>query len=283
MSKIRLTIYELQTEVTEPWMVVKEDRLIESAVEFRQGPKEVLEGPIRIDMLLSDSDEVEGLITYLQKLQGKLPLSEKKTRSSIKPTQPLAQDSIKQLLYQVFDKNKDQESLIENLRQLNFVFVTTDHLKDIAQKNEWPLNFKSKQKVDKDGNKLKGRVILHQDYQWMLRILKVAKTPANDKYDPQVFFGIKLIGDKYPKVLIYELGEYKETKELHWKDAAEVQFKVKEKFYKFPEPMSYEERAKWRAEDRKVLFGDNYEGSAFYHKWKQYVTILKPQVKKKRR
>lgn len=275
MAKIRLTTYELQTEVTEHWMVVKDDRLIEASVEFRNGPKETLGGPIRIDMLLSSAEETNGLITYLQQLQGKLPITEKKTRSSIKTTQPLAEDSIKQLLYQVFDQNKYQEDLVDKLRQLNFVFVTTDHLEDICKKHEWPFKRKKSKKTGKR---------LHGDYQWMVRVLKLAKNPINDKIDPQIFFGIKLIGDKYPKVLIYLSGIYKETKELHWKDAVEVQFKVKEKFYKFPEPMTYEERAKWRVEDRKVLFGDGtYEGSAFYHRWKPYIDILKPQRKKKRK
>ncbi len=278
MSKIRITTYHPHDGT------VMDDRLIDQALEFRIGPKEVHEGPLRIDALFDNQDEVQGLITYLQQLQGKLPLSEKKQRSLTSKTQPLAQDSVKQLLFQVFDKCRTQEALITELRGLNFAFVTTEHLKDIAEKNEWHLKFKKKPKVDKNGNPLKGSKILHQDYQWMLRVLKLAKNPASDKYDPQIIFGFKLIGDKYPKVLIYELGEYKETRELHWEKGEEVQFKVKEKFYKFPEPMSYEERAKWRAEDRKVLFGtDGYEGSAFYHKWKQYIHILKPQRKKKRR
>lgn len=296
MSKIRITLFEVDTadgdQPNASGLIITEDRLVEQKLEFKNGPDKAHDGPIRIDTLLEDKNSAEFLIIYLQQLIGNLPISEKeKTRSSkqLNSLQPLATDSIQQLISDAFIKCKDQESLIDYLRGLNFAFFTYDHLKDICEKNEWPFKLKKKQidvpKSDK-GYRIK---TLHGDYQFMARVMKLAKNPMNDKIDPQIFFGFKLIGEKRPKVLIYQLGKYVDTKELHWKEGEEVQFKVKEKFYKFPEPMTYKERANWRTEDRKVLFDPNkgtdqaYEPSKFYLRWKDYVIILKPQRTKKKR
>lgn len=288
MSKIRITLFNTVTDKANTGLDIIEDRLVGTNIEFAQGPSKEHKGPIRIDTLLDSSEEAEKLIVYLQKLIGQLPITSKERKQTLKLNKPLEADSIKTLIQEAFTKNKNQEDLIDYLRGLNFAFLTYDHLKDICEANEWPFVLKKTTVVNHGMGKAKKKTI-HKDYQFMVRILKLAKNPANDKIDPQIFFGFKLIGDKRPKVLIYELGIYKDTKELHWKEGAEIGFKVKEKFYKFPEPMSYLERSKWRSENRKLVFDAHkgtdkaYTPSAFYEKWKPYVTILRDQRPKKKK
>lgn len=277
MGKLRITRYN-------PDNTIYEDRLIDSKLEFYNGPDTVHYGPLRIDALLQNTEECEGLINYLKQLIGQLPISKKEQKQRTSTTKPLEADSIQTLIAEAFEKCKTQEALIEYLRGLNFTFLTYDHLKDICDHNEWP--FKLKKKKYLGHNNIEKTKYLHKDYQFMVRVLKLAKNPQLDKIDPQIFFGFKLIGEKRPKVLIYELGIYKDTKELHWKEETEIGYKVKEKFYKFPEPMSYIERSKWRGEDRRIVFDQHkgtdkqYKPSDFYTKWKPWVVILKDQRKK---
>lgn len=265
MSKLRITLFNNESPFSES------DRLVESAIEFRNGPKEVHNGPIRIETLLENADDAQGLIDYLSQLTGRLPISEKALKSTIrksKSSTTLAQDSVDKLLEDIKKKNKDQETLIDYLRSLNFVFVTSDHLKDIFQHNNWDLNFKTEK---------------HERYQFLIRILKLAKDPKNDKYDNQIMFAVKIVGDKYPRVHIYQQGQYTDTLEVHWAEGKEVQFKVKAKFYKFPVPMSYDERHKWRNEDRRRHDDpENFEPTKFFLRWEPHITKLKPLQDKKK-
>ena len=269
MSKIRISLYEPNSPIP------TSDRLVENNLEFLNGPKEKWDGPIGISIVLENKQEAEGLITYLQQLALDLPISEKAkktTERKIQSTSLLEQEPLQELLNHAFLKNKNQEDLIQYLRNLNFVFITQDHLKDINDKQGTPWELK---RITKP--KVKGFKTPHENWQFMVRQLKLAKDPKNDKYDTQLALGIKLVGNRFPKVHIYLYGKYSETKELHWANAKEINFKVKQKFYKFNEAMTYEDRAKWRLEDRKMQAEPGLEPSKFYLRWKDYVTILKPQ------
>lgn len=294
MGKIRVTLFNPSTwkiadgkDTSLYGLVVKEDRLVEAETLFRAGATETHSGPIRIDYLMENEDDVAGLIVYLQQLMGQLPTSPKQERKTkTKDNMPLEKDAVETLVEEAFEKCKTQNELIEYLRGLNFVFFTHENLKDITEKNGWSFKLKTSlntYRVDDKGKKhpTKGIKRFHTDYQWMARLLKQAKNPINDKIDPQIFFGIKVIGDLIDKVQVYISGSYDKTKRLEW-DETKVNFKKPEKFYKFPEPMTYKERSNWRAEDRKVHNDPNYVPSKFYERWKEYITILKPlKVKKK--
>ena len=280
MGKIRITLFEgLQAVVDGDQMaLIKEDRLVESGLEFMNGPKDKHDGPIRIDFTMEHRDEVEGLVKYLSQLALDLPLSEKAKKTYERKTTPnalLEKEPIMQLIEDAFHKNKTQEKLVDYLKGLNFVFLTEEHLKEHFEANKFPWNLKKL--------KEKKKVHPHSKYQYMVRLLRLAKDPAKDKYDPQIAFGIKLIGDRVGKVIIYLFGKYHKTVEIHWEDAKEINFKVKEKFYKFPEAMIYLDRHKWRLEDRKLLNNPELTPSGFYERWKPFVTILKPQRAKEKK
>lgn len=273
MPKIRVTLFNQPRKYTpegyeesSDLLVIKEDRLVEADTFFAAGVSETHDGPIRVDFLMENNSDAANLIVYLEKLMGKLPLNPKYERKTkTKENMPLERDAVEVLVEEAFEKCKTQNQLIEYLRGLNFVFLTYDYLKDICEKNKW--GFETKKKA-------------HQEYQWMARLLKQAKIPLNDKYDPQIYFGIKVVGELVEKVQIYISGSYEKTKALEWDDTI-VKFKKPEKFYKFPEPMSYKERATWRIEDRKLLNNPEYIPSKAYTRWKEFVTILKPLKLKK--
>lgn len=257
MSKIRITLYDKETKD------ISSDRLVESALEFNNGPKEKHDGPIRVDMLLEGKDQVDALIHYLGQLASDLPLESKPTKRTYNKTTALADDQKMDLL-EIVKKAKSIEDAIQKLRDTNYAFLAYEHLEQICQKNGWDF------KVDEK----------HQKYQFMCRVLRLAKDPKNDQIDISLVFAIKIVGTRFDKILVYEGGKLTHTLKTKWEERKEIGFKVKEKFFKFPEPMSYEERAKWRTEDRKVLNakekGTEYTPSAFYTRWLPYITRLKP-------
>lgn len=257
MSKIRITLLDKKTrEITG-------DRLVESGLEFTNGPKEKHNGPIRIDMMLEDKSEVEGLIHYLQQLALDLPLESKPTKRTYNKTTNLAAEQKMDLL-EIIKNAKTIEDAIQKLRDTNYAFLAYEHLEQICQKNGWPFEVSEK----------------HQKYQFMCRVLRLAKDPKNDQIDISLVFAIKIVGNRFDKILVYEGGKLTHTLKTKWAERKEIGFKVKEKFFKFPEPMSYDERAKWRAEDRKLLIakekGQELEPTSFYSRWLPYITRLKP-------
>jgi hypothetical protein len=249
--KIRITQYGVEGLI---------DRLVESETEFKHGPDKTFFGPVRIDFLAENQIDMQGLIEYLQRLTGQLPIEEKQKKLPKDKNKPLNVDAAQQLVEDAFLKCKTQEELVDYLRELNFTFIDRESLEDWAHANDFTIEIDPK----------------HKKYQFMIRTLRLAKNPAKDKHDLQVFFGIKFVGKKFPKVRIYEMGKFTKTVKLKWgKD--QVNFKPKVKLYKFPEPMSYDERNKWRGEHRRVANDPSYEPSVFYTKWYPFVTFLKPE------
>lgn len=262
MSKIRITLYDKKTKEVEA------DRLVESKTEFSMGPKEKHDGPIEISIRLNNRQQTEGLVAYLSKLALDMPLEEKTTTTGTRKynkTTNLAEDQKMDLLH-IVKKQKNIESIISTLRETNFAFVHYEHLKDICEKNGWEFNLKT----DK-----------HESYQFMVRMLSIAKDPKNDKIDPSLIFAIKIVGNRFNKVHVYAGGSFQETiKDIHWAESKEIGFKVKEKFFKFPPTMTYEERSRWRLEDRKLADakakGKEMEPSSFHSRWTPFITRLKP-------
>lgn len=260
-DKIRITLFS-KNNLANP----ESDRLVTFSTEMNAGPKGEHNGPIRLEAMMENQDEVEQMINYLKQLSGKLPIQEKPSR--VARTKSSETDSMQKIIDTALDKRTIDE-MVKYLRDMNFAFVTVDHLAEICKKNDWEFKLKNEK---------------HEKLQFMVRVLKLAKDPKNDKIDPTVFFGIKLIGKRFNKVHVYVSGQYSSSVNVAWESLKEMNFKVKEKFYKFPEPMSYEERSNWRKEDRKVITSNGeYEGSKFYQKWKPFVTILKPLKIKKRK
>lgn len=255
MAKLRITLFG------PGWNGLISDRLVEQDLELTNGPKDKHDGPIRLEANLESQDDVNGLIEYLRKLIGDLPISpraEKKLQPK-KTATLMGIEPLNDLLHTATNKYKTQEAMIEYLRSLQFVFVSYQGLVDIHEENNYPLKLKEK----------------HQGYQFMLRRTKFAKNPKHDKYDGQLVFAIKIIGDRVMKFQVYMFGKYKETINMDWADTKNFNFKKVDKVYKFPDMMDYVERLRWRQEHRKVQADEKYEASKFYNKWAPHIKINK--------
>lgn len=241
------------------------DRLVEQKTEFNLGPKTAHNGPMTIEVNLVSQEDVDGLITYIKKLKGELPIakSDKPKTTTAKQLDKMLSDKepLLDLLKTLKAKAKNQEHLIEMLREYNFRFMATDVIKDYFEEKGF-LKIKEK----------------HEKYQWMARLVKEAKEPANDKYDFRLTFGIRFMGEVVDKVQIYWYSEYQETWKLAWKQKEDINFKKVEKVLMFPEFLDYADRKKWRTEHRKIeraaAAGTPVEPSPFYTKWKPYVQGL---------
>lgn len=164
-------------------------------------------------------------------------------------------------------KCKTQEQVIDSLRDYKFKFISGDIIQDMATFDEnIGKQIKLRQK-DLDGQ-----------FQYMVRLIKEAKEPMNDKYDFRLVFAIKIVGERVDKIVIYLWGEYSEFIKIPWADKKKVNFKKVEKIYVFPDFMDYTDRKKWRTEHRKYLIAtdngknpDKFELSKFYLKFSPYI------------
>jgi hypothetical protein len=231
------------------------DRLVSQDLEFNTGPKEPHDGPIRIELSLFTAEDVSKSVTYLQKLSGQLPIEVKELKKrGRKPLGEVEIDSDDRLQVLTFIQGlTNQDQVILELTKLGFKFMTLDLFEAMGYKEgrELPEGMES------------GK------YQLMLKCLKQAKDPKNDKYDPELIFGIKLLGDKTNRILTYLQGESDRIK-LNWDKPESFDFK-KTAMMKFPEYMTLEEREKWRREHRLYKLDPEKEKSKFYSRWAPFI------------
>lgn len=239
------------------------DRLVEQATEFRVGPKNNHKGAIGLEVYLKNQTDIDSVLKYLKQLKGDLPI-EVSAKSSKKTAQKLEtmlseKEPLKDLLKTAINKCKTQEKLFEFLHEYGFTFLTSDILEH----------------VDKQMFNLKEK---HVKYQFLVRMVKQAKDPKNDKYDYRLVFGMKIVGKKVDRVKVYLWGKYDKTIEIPWADRNDINFKKVVKLLSFPDWMDYDERKRWRAEHRKwennVAKNPDYIPSIFYTKRKPYIKGL---------
>lgn len=241
------------------------DRLVEQSTEMRMGPKEVHKGPMNLEFNLQTQEDVDQLVEYIQKLKGELPIQapgEKKPKAKKIDAMLSEKEPLEDLLRQAKAKAKTQEKLIEFLREFNFRFVATDVVLDNAVDHPDQLTLKDN----------------HHGYQWMVRLVKEAKDPANDKYDWRLVFGIKFLGETVEKVQVYLWGKYEKTWTVPWEQPKKINFKRVEKVYSFPEFMDYADRKRWRKENRQRIAAEEKglpmpEATKFFEKWTPYVKV----------
>lgn len=233
------------------------DRLVEQLTELRMGPKESHNGPLTLEFNLTSQEDVEGMVEYIKKLKGELPITTspvKKSTQAKKIDEMLSdKEPLLDLLKTVKAKCKTQEKLISELREYGFKFVAADVIQDYASPEMITLKEK------------------HLDYQFMVRLVKQAKDPANDRWDYRLVFGIKFMGPKVSKVQVYLWGKWEEVLKIDWEKEEDINFKKVETMYSFPEWMDYTERKKWRLENRKLENNQDLEPSKFYLKCKPYI------------
>jgi hypothetical protein len=219
------------------------DRLVSQDTELNLGPKQKHNGPLKLEMSLFEQEDVDKVIVYLKKLVKDLPLEkkEKKVKAS-----EVSNEDREALMSDVINEATDQEFLIKILRDKGFRFLTLDHMED--------LNIKLKLR-DKD-----------KDCQFMFLRLKEAKIAANDKYDPQLAFGIKIIGDKINRVVTYLYGDFSHSFRLEWPAKTKVSFQ-KMDIIKFPHYMKSDERLRFRNELKILRTIPEKSPSKFFARW----------------
>jgi hypothetical protein len=231
--------------------------LVEQATELRMGPKEPHQGPYTLEFNLVSQEDVEGMVEYIKKLKGDLPIttSTTKVKTKDKKIDEMLSDKepLLDLLKTLKAKCKTQEKLISELREYGFKFVAADVIQDYASPDMITLKEK------------------HLDYQFMVRLVKEAKDPSNDKWDYRLVFGIKFMGEKVAKVQVYLWGKWEEVLKIGWEKEEDINFKKVETLYSFPEWMDYAERKRWRLENRKLEKNPELEPSKFYTKCKPYI------------
>lgn len=216
-------------------LITLEDRLVDQYEELLNGPKAIHLDPYRFEFTITDQQEIDRVISYMQKLRGTLPLDAPKIKnhktSAVNPYQEL---------YNAVKAKEFVEDIIEYLTEANFRFVGKQALLDMAY-------VKPKGSIPE----------LDDTYQWMVKVLRYAKEPKNDKFDFTLYFGIKFLGkNKEEKIMVYFNHEKKAVFKRKWqKDNSAINMKKKKTPMSFPEFMTIEERKDWRAARRKVELG----------------------------
>lgn len=237
-------------------LVTQSDRLIDQSFELKNGPKEKHEGPVRVELTLTSKGETEEAIAWLSRLSGKLPLIEKTVgKRGRKPGLPklLDKEPIKELMHEALAKGTDQTKLVAFLREKGFVFLTAQRIKDF----KIPIEFKSP---------------LHEKYQFLVRQTKKAKDIKNDKFDPQLAFGIRLIGGPSDKVLIYLYGKHLKTVDIKAPKKIDANIKP-QRFLVFPHYMTEDERIRFSQENAKLKSMPDLAKSKFYLRWEPHVKL----------
>jgi hypothetical protein len=227
------------------------DRLVTMDIELATGPKEKHQGPIMVELTLRDQDDVTAFKSYLDRLVGDLPLAEKKVyKSGKKAATLLDEEPLKEFLKHIKAKISNLDDLVKFLREKDFIFVTREWLGDF----DIPIQL-DKRDVDK---------------QFMIRRIKQAKDPKNDKHDPQLVFALQFAPNKKSGVRVYLYNEPLERLSWEWLAKSDLNFK-KMKLTKFPPYMTRDEREKYRSEENKYKLNPEMEKSKFWNRWNEPV------------
>jgi hypothetical protein len=254
---------ELKTERIKPKMRIRllspnlgvmSDRLVTQAIELTKGPSEKHDGPFQIEFNLLSQADVQLCKDYMDKLTGQLPLETKELKKvGRKKKEILDPEPIKELLHTAEAKCETQDALIEYLRGLDFVFLTTQSITDFKV----PITIKPK----------------HSLYQYMVRRIKEAKNPLNDRYDHQLAIGFRMTGTKKDIVRVYMYGKYFKALKLKW-GSEKARTLQKPETLVFPRYMVEEERVKYSVEYRKKQRDpENFKPSKLYSRWEPHVKL----------
>lgn len=235
------------------------ERLVKQDPEFAIGPKEAHGGPLRIQFTMLESTDVEKAITYLQKLVGSLPLSSPNKPRGRAPgsTTVATKEDINR--YQILLDEallahpNNQDKFINFLREMGYIFVTGEFLKLVI-----PETYVIKEKYLKD-------------YQFLIKRIKEAKDPRNDKFDPVLMFGIKIIESRHERILTIMNGEVTKAK-IALPETKAMTVKSTN-LLKYPAYMTEEERYKFGIEHRTLFRDEKKKPTKFYMRWFKDVKI----------
>lgn len=226
-----------------------QDRLVEQDIELYNGPKDVHKGPLKIEVNLWEKDDIAKFKDYLDKLTGLVPLEApgKHKPQKIKASKIVLEPEQRTELANLIIQSESQDKAIAELRKQGFEFLTFDYINSLG--------------LDTGVNDL------HKEkYQWMLKLVKKAKNPLNNKYDPMLCFGFKIVGKKIGTFVIYLNREKHKIAKMSWEDKRKLSFKDTE-MIKFPTYMIQEERDKFRSEIYQLRQDTEKKPSKFFNRW----------------
>ena len=239
---------------------VTSDRLVDAYTELNAGPKEAHNGPIRIEITLTSSNDIANFKAYLDRLTGILPLKvtagrgRPATGSNIELENP--REEILADITKMSEEGKSQKDIIKYLRGLGFIFMLTEDF--LQYFPEFPFNHKDVNNPHENGQYL-------NSLSWMVRQIKQAKVPKSDKFDPQLIFGFSILNGPSKKVVPYMFKERK--KPLRVNPAKKTLSFSTVGFTKYPTYMREDERLKFSTEIRQLLQGQKKKPSTFFNRW----------------
>lgn len=115
-----------------------QDRLVDAYTEMNSGPKVQHKGPIRIEVTLTNKQDVENFKNYLDKLVGNLPIKEQsvgrgRPSTGSKQLTESPREDILADVEKMVEEGKSQQEIIKYLRELGFVFILTEDFLFISQ------------------------------------------------------------------------------------------------------------------------------------------------------
>jgi hypothetical protein len=238
------------------------DRLVDSYTELNLGSKVKHDGPIRIEITLSNKSEIDQFKNYLDQLSGTLPIKQP-TAGRGRPSTAAANAELKspredilEDVRQMVNQGKTQNDIIKYLRDLGFVFVLTEEFK--MHFPDFEFNSRDIGEPTSNGQYLKS-------LSWMVRCIKRAKDPKADKFDPQIIFGFSILEGPSKKIVPYLYRERKNP--LRATPAAKAMSFSTVGFTKYPVYMTEEERLKFSTEIRQLLNNPDKKPSKFFIRW----------------
>lgn len=251
------------------------DRLVDAAAELYAGPKEKHHGPIRLEVTLTNSGDVESFKNYLDQLVGNLPIKAPSAGRGRPASQAKELDTPREdILTKVEEmvrEGANQPQVIKYLRDLGFVFILTEDL--LYYFPDFPFKSKDIGTPTDTGQ-------YPESYSWCIRRIRKGKDPKTDKYDPMIMFGFKIINGPSRKVIPYLYKERKDILKIIPPKKA-LSFSEVE-FTKYPKYMTAEERLKFSTEIRQLILTKDKKPSKFFLRWHKDVEFpdsIKEQMK----
>lgn len=241
---------KIRVQLFDPDFNQLSDKLVAQDLELKIGPKEPHNGPLKVEVCLFEETDINLFIEYLQRLHGTLPMNVpgKRGRKRIK-ADPESEEFSSEFVDMLLDTpSRDADEFGELVEKEGFIFTSYQLLKDL----ELPVN-------------LPEDYIEPDDYRLLIRLIRKAKNPLNNKYDPTLILAVSKMKDD-PRVVVIHFN--KEVGELELENFKASKIKVPtSNMTKFPTFMTQEERNKFRVERDKLIKEPEKEATKFYKRW----------------
>lgn len=265
-----LTLKYMEQEVYKPKLRITtlsengtplSDRLVDAYTEMNSGPKVQHKGPIRVEVTLTNKQDVDNFKEYLDRLIGVLPAKAptagrgRPAGTTVKNLESPREDILADVEKMV-EEGKSQQEIIKYLRELGFIFILTE---------DFLYHFPGFEFDKKDVGEATDNKQYPNSFSWMARCIKRAKDPKADKFDPMVIFGFSILNGPSKKIIPYLYKERK--KPLRAQTGKNVLSFSQAEFTKLPKYMLEEERIKFSTEQRQLLLNSEKKPSKFFMRW----------------